>query len=127
MLDEAQFLTKQQVAQLTDIVDIFGIPVVTYGLRTDFQGELFEGSQYLLAWADEYVELKTVCHCGKKAIMNMRTDAHGNKLSSGPQVQVGGNNSYIATCRTHYKAGKALPFVSVHPCTASPAPTTINV
>lgn len=104
LIDEAQFLTKQQVLQLTDVVDKLNLPALAYGLRTDFQGNLFPGSAYLLAWADEIVELKTVCHCGKKATMNIRLDANGQVVIAGDQVQIGGNDSYIATCRKHFKS-----------------------
>ncbi|GGI86781.1 thymidine kinase [Legionella impletisoli] len=103
LIDEAQFLTRNQVQQLTDITDELKIPVLAYGLRTDFRGELFEGSQYLLAWADELVEIKTICHCGRKATMILRLDAEGNVLSEGEQVLIGGNNMYISTCREHFK------------------------
>lgn len=102
LVDEAQFLNKTQVMQLMEIVDKLDIPVLTYGLRSDFQGEPFEGSKYLLVWADNLVEIKTICHCGKKAIMNVRIDSAGKKLKSGAQVQIGGNESYIAMCRKHY-------------------------
>ena len=103
LIDEAQFLSKRQVSQLTDIVDTLKIPVLCYGLRADFRGELFPGSQYLLAWGDELIELKTICHCGRKASMNLRIDGNGNAVKSGAQVQIGGNESYIALCRIHYK------------------------
>ena len=103
LVDEAQFLTQQQVRQLTDIVDDLGVSVLSYGLRTDFSDELFEGSQYLLAWADELCEIKTVCHCGCKATMVVRLDADGKTVSSGDQVQIGGNDEYTSVCRTHYK------------------------
>ncbi|CEG58500.1 thymidine kinase [Legionella fallonii] len=103
LLDEAQFLTREQVYQLTEITDNLSIPVLAYGLRTDYKGELFAGSQFLLAWADELVELKTICHCGRKAIMNMRINAEGEVVVEGEQVFIGGNESYVATCRLHYK------------------------
>ncbi len=103
LIDEAQFLTKEQVHQLTEITDQLSIPVLAYGLRTDFRGELFPGSQFLLAWADELVELKTICHCGSKAIMNMRIDAQGEAVVEGEQVFIGGNESYVSTCRLHFK------------------------
>lgn len=102
LIDEAQFLTKQQVQQVCKVVDELNIPVLCYGLRTDFQGEPFPGSLYLLAWADNLVEIKTVCHCGRKATMNMRIDADGNKVSIGQQVQVGGNEMYVSVCRAHF-------------------------
>jgi len=104
LLDEAQFLTKTQVYALGDIVDKLGIPVLAYGLRTDFKGELFEGSLHLLAWADELVEIKTICHCGKKANMVLRLDENGEPLKSGEQIQIGGNDSYVSVCRKHYKS-----------------------
>lgn len=103
LIDEAQFLTRQQVYQLTEITDELGLPVLAYGLRTDFQGELFEGSQYLLAWADELVEMKTICHCGRKAAMILRLDECGKVVVEGAQICIGGNNVYVSTCRKHYK------------------------
>ena len=103
LVDEAQFLTREQVQQLSEIVDQRGIPVLTYGLRTDFQGELFEGSAHLLAWADELREIKTICHCGRKATMVVRLDADGQPIRSGEQVHIGGNEQYVSMCRTHYK------------------------
>lgn len=103
LIDEAQFLTKIQVYQLTDITDHLNIPVLTYGLRTDFRGELFEGSQSLLAWADEMTEIKTICHCGSKATRILRLDEHGKVLCEGSQVLIGGNDMYISTCRKHFK------------------------
>lgn len=103
LIDEAQFLTKAQVYQLTDIADQLGIPVLAYGLRTDFRGELFEGSQYLLAWADELIEIKTICHCGRKATMILRLNETGEVVSEGAQVLIGGNNVYMSTCRQHFK------------------------
>jgi len=102
LVDEAQFLTKKQVQQLTRIVDLLDIPVLAYGLRSDFLGEPFLGSQYLLIWADNLVEIKTICHCGKKAIMNARIDASGNRIKMGEQVEIGGNERYIALCRKHF-------------------------
>lgn len=105
LMDEAQFLTKEQVIQLSDVVDTHNLPVLAYGLRSDFLGEPFEGSKYLLAWAEDLVELKTICHCGRKATMNMRIDAHGHAVSEGNQIEIGGNDRYIATCRKHYKLG----------------------
>ena len=108
LLDEAQFLTKGQVEQLTQIVDELNVPVLAYGLRTDFQTEPFPGSMYLLAWADIIIELKTICHCGRKATMNMRIDEHGNKVHKGEQVEIGGNDRYVATCRRHFRSGQAM-------------------
>lgn len=103
LVDEAQFLTKEQVQQLTDIVDVLNLPVLAYGIRSDFRGEPFAGSMYLLIWADNLVEIKTICYCGKKAIMNARIDAQGNIIKKGAQIQIGGNESYIAMCRKHFK------------------------
>jgi len=105
LVDEAHFLSKQQVEQLTMIVDYLGIPVMAYGLRSDFMGEPFEGSQYLLAWAENLTEIKTICHCGKKAIMNIRIDEKGQKVSEGEQVEIGGNELYVSTCRRHFTQG----------------------
>jgi len=103
LIDEAQFLTRDQVFQLTDVTDNLHIPVLAYGLRTDFQGEPFEGSKYLLAWADTLKELKAICHCGTKAIMVLRLDAEGNAVTEGSQVEIGGNDRYISMCRKHFK------------------------
>ena len=103
LVDEAQFLSAQQVGQLTEIVDRLDIPVLAYGLRTDFLGELFEGSRQLLALADELREIKTVCHCGRKATMVVRLDSEGKAVSSGDQIQIGGNESYVSMCRQHFK------------------------
>lgn len=103
LIDEAQFLTKEQVKALSDVVDNLDIPVLCYGLRTDFRGELFSGSQYLLAWADKLVELKTVCHCGRKAGMVLRVDENGEPYNEGEQVVIGGNERYVSVCRKHYK------------------------
>ena len=105
LVDEAQFLTEAQVRQLSDLCDDHNIPVLAYGLRTDFRGELFEGSQYLLAWADSLVEVKTICHCGSKATMVLRIDADGRAIKDGRQVQIGGNERYLSVCRRHFKAG----------------------
>jgi len=106
LLDEAQFLTKSQVFELGEIVDKLKIPVLAYGLRTDFKGELFEGSLHLLAWSDELIEIKTVCHCGKKAIMVLRLDENGVPLNSGEQIQIGGNDNYVSVCRKHFKSAE---------------------
>ena len=103
LVDEAQFLTKAQAWQLSEVVDALRIPVLCYGLRTDFRGELFEGSQYLLAWADELTEIKTICHSGKKATMTVRVDAQGHALQDGPQVEIGGNDRYVSVSRAEYK------------------------
>ncbi len=107
LIDEAQFLSPAQVEQLSDVVDILKIPVLAYGLRTDFLGNLFPGSQHLLGWADEISEIKTVCHCGKKAIMNVRVDKNGHAVTQGSQIFIGGNDTYLATCRRHFKQMQA--------------------
>ena len=99
LIDEAQFLTRPQVEQLAKVADQVGIPVLCYGIRTDFQGNLFPGSAALLGWADNLIELKTICHCGRKATMNLRTDAEGKPIKEGEQVEIGGNERYIAMCR----------------------------
>ena len=103
LVDEAQFLSKAQVWQLTEIVDALNVPVLAYGLRTDFRGELFEGSQYLLAWADNLVEIKTICHTGRKATMVVRVDEHGHAVTDGPQVEIGGNDRYVSVSRGEFK------------------------
>lgn len=103
LVDEAQFLSKQQVWQLTDIVDSLNVPVLAYGLRTDFRGELFEGSKYLLAWADSFQEIKTICHTGRKATMVIRVDAHGRAMTEGAQVEIGGNDRYVSVSRAEFK------------------------
>ena len=103
LVDEAQFLNKEQVWQLSEVCDQLGIPVLCYGIRTDFQGQLFAGSQWLLAWADELHELKTICHCGKKANMVVRVDEQGRALQEGTQVEIGGNDRYVSLCRRHFK------------------------
>ena len=105
LVDEAQFLTKNQVRQLSDVCDELSVPVLAYGLRTDFQGNLFEGSELLLAWADSLNEIKTICHCGAKATMVLRIDSQGNAVKDGRQVQIGGNDRYLSVCRRHFKAG----------------------
>lgn len=102
MVDEAQFLTKDHVLGLARVCDDLKIPVLCYGLRTDFQAELFPGSAHLLALADQLVELKAVCACGSKSTMNLRVDATGNAIKQGAQTEVGGNDRYIALCRKHY-------------------------
>lgn len=102
-IDEAQFLNKQQVQQLIAVVDELDIPVLAYGLRTDFLGETFEGSRYLLAWADKLIELKTVCHCGRKANFVVRIDQNGQAAKEGEQVEVGGNDRYESMCRKHFR------------------------
>lgn len=102
LVDEAQFLTSAQVWQLARIADRARIPVLCYGLRTDFRGELFEGAAALLAIADRLVELRAVCHCGAKATMNLRIDAHGAPVRDGAQTEIGGNDRYLALCRRHF-------------------------
>lgn len=103
LIDEAQFLTRDQVFELSDVTDKLNIPVLAYGLRTDFQGEPFEGSKYLLAWSDNLKEIKAICHCGSKAIMVIRLDGDGNAVTEGTQVEIGGNDRYISMCRKHFK------------------------
>ena len=107
LIDEAQFLAEAQVWQLARIADDLSIPVLAYGLRTDFLGALFEGSQTLLAIADVLTEIKAVCECGRKAIMNLRIDAGGNAVAAGAQTEIGGNDRYVALCRRHFTAALA--------------------
>ncbi|MEP3053841.1 MULTISPECIES: thymidine kinase [Ascidiaceihabitans] len=102
-IDEAQFLSRDQVWQLADAVDDLGLPIMCYGLRVDFQGELFPGSATLLALADEMREVRTICHCGKKATMVVRKDDDGRVLTGGDQVQIGGNETYVSLCRRHWR------------------------
>jgi thymidine kinase len=102
-IDEAQFLTKAQVWQLACAVDDLGVPIMCYGLRVDFQGNLFPGSAALLAWADEMREVRTICHCGKKATMVVRKGPDGVVLKDGNQVQIGGNETYLSLCRRHWR------------------------
>ncbi|WP_260924022.1 thymidine kinase [Novosphingobium sp. 9] len=102
MVDEAQFLTEAQVWQCARIADAADIPVLCYGLRTDFRGQLFPGAAVLLGIADALVELKAVCHCGRKATMNMRVDAAGHAVREGAQTEIGGNERYVALCRRHF-------------------------
>ena len=104
LVDEAQFLTVDHVGQLARVVDELDIPVLCYGLRTDFLGRLFEGSAQLLAWADNLVELKTVCHCGAKATMVVRVRSDGRVETTGAQVEIGGNDRYVPLCRKHFRA-----------------------
>jgi thymidine kinase len=103
-IDEAQFLSKDQVWQLARAVDDLGVPVMCYGLRVDFQGNLFPGSAALLAWADEMREVRTICHCGKKATMVVRKGPDGRALRQGEQVVIGGNETYVSLCRRHWRA-----------------------
>jgi len=109
LVDEAQFLAPAQVRQLTDVADTLGLPVLCYGLRTDFQGNLFPGSAALLGWADDLIELKTICHCGRKATMNLRTGPDGRAVREGEQVEIGGNERYVPMCRRHYKEALTGP------------------
>ncbi|NNF67490.1 MAG: thymidine kinase [Gammaproteobacteria bacterium] len=103
MVDEAQFLSKEQVYQLGEVSDRLRIPVLAYGLRTDFQGEPFPGSLYLLAWADNLKEIKAICDCGSKATMVVRLDEAGNAIRDGSQIEIGGNDRYLSVCRRHFK------------------------
>lgn len=102
LVDEAQFLTRDQVFQLGRVSDELGVPVLAYGLRTDFRGEPFEGSKYLLAWADNLNEIKAICHCGRKATMVLRLDDAGRPIRQGSQVEIGGNDRYVSMCRRHF-------------------------
>ena len=106
-VDEAQFLTSDQVWQLARTVDDLNLPVMCYGLRVDFLGKLFPGSATLLALADEMREVRTICHCGKKATMVIRRDAEGRTMADGAQVQIGGNDTYVSLCRRHWRAAMA--------------------
>ena len=96
-------MAQNQVRQLSDLCDLHDIPVLAYGLRTDFQGKLFEGSEHLLAWADSLVEVKTICHCGRKATMVLRMDSKGQPIKEGRQIQIGGNDRYVSVCRKEFK------------------------
>ena len=112
LVDESQFLTPLQVKQLGAVVDDVNVPVLCYGLRTDFRGELFPGSAQLLAWADNLVEIKTICHCGRKAIMVVRVKADGAAEREGAQIEIGGNERYVSLCRRHFSqalAGAKIP------------------
>jgi thymidine kinase len=108
LIDEAQFITKKQVKQLCKICDVLNKPVLAYGLRSDYKAEPFEGSMYLLALADILIELKTICHCGRKATMNMRIDEHGKQIKEGNQVVIGGNESFTAVCRRCFFLGQGV-------------------
>ncbi len=103
LVDEAQFLTPEQVRQLAEVADDLGVPVMCYGLRTDFRGELFPGSAALLALADSLREIRTICHCGRKATMVARMDAEGRAMTEGAQVEIGGNDRYVPLCRVHWR------------------------
>jgi thymidine kinase len=112
LVDESQFLTSEQVRQLASVVDDMNVPVLCYGLRTDFRGELFPGSAQLLAWADNLVELKSICHCGRKAIMVVRVKSDGTAERQGAQIEIGGNERYVPLCRRHFSqalAGAKIP------------------
>ena len=109
LIDEAQFLSKAQVNQLTKVVDEENVPVLTYGIRTDFLGETFEGSKYLMAWADEIKEIKAICHCGKKATMNARIDSSGRMETEGNQIEIGGNERYVSLCRSCFSKADTGP------------------
>ena len=109
LIDEAQFLSKAQVHQLTKVVDEENVPVLTYGIRTDFLGETFEGSKYLMAWADEIKEIKAICHCGKKATMNARIDSSGRMETEGNQIEIGGNERYVSLCRRCFSKADTGP------------------
>lgn len=102
-VDEAQFLTEEQVWQLARVADDLGVPVMCYGLRVDFQGKLFPGSSALLALADDMREVRTICHCGRKATMVVRHDENGKVMKDGDQVQIGGNETYVSLCRKHWR------------------------
>jgi thymidine kinase len=112
LVDESQFLTPEQVKQLGAVVDELNIPVLCYGLRTDFRGELFPGSAQLLGWADNLIEIKTICHCGRKAIMVVRVKSDGTAEREGEQIEIGGNERYVPLCRRHFSqalAGATIP------------------
>lgn len=111
LIDEAHFLKKEQVIQLSEIATKADVAVLCYGLRSDFLGEPFEGSKYLLAWAEELCEIKTICNCGRKGIMNVRIDATGAPVVSGDQIQIGGNESYISQCMKCFKS-KVTTFIN---------------
>ena len=113
IVDEAQFLTKAQVQELVRIVDELNVPVIAYGLRTDFQNNFFEGSQWLMAWADTIEEVKTICWCGKKAVCNARV-MNGKVVKEGEQVLLGGNSQYVSLCRKHFNAGNLGNFSELH-------------
>lgn len=108
LIDEAHFLTKAQVKQLTYVVYHYKRPALCYGIRTDFCGELFPGSHYLLAWAQELIEVKTICHCGSKATMVLRLDESGKVIKNGAQILIGGNDRYVSVCQKHHDLGQAF-------------------
>lgn len=109
IVDEAQFLAKEQVELLTELVDDYNIPVICYGLRADFRGNFFEGSHWLMAWADTIEEVKTICWCGRKAICNARLDGQGGITKVGEQVVLGASDKYVGLCRRHWKQGDPGP------------------
>lgn len=113
IVDEAQFLTKAQVEQLVRVVDELNVPVIAYGLRADFQGKLFEGSQWLMAWADTIEEVKTICWCGRKATFNARVQ-DGRVVKQGDQILLGGSEQYVSLCRRHWMQGDLGPFEALH-------------
>lgn len=113
LLDEAHFLNKKQVLELSQITIDLNVPVLAYGIRTDFRGEPFEGSLYLLSWADKLVEVKTICHCGSKATMVMRVDENNQKIHEGNQIEIGGNTRYVSVCRKHFVQDNAGPKIQV--------------
>ena len=120
LVDEAQFLSQRHVLQLCEVADPLDIPVICYGLRTDFQGKLFPGSAALLALADSLIELKAVCECGRKATMNLRVDEEGHAVAAGEQTEIGGNDRYIALCRRHFfqRLQRAAPRREASACRA---------
>jgi thymidine kinase len=130
LVDEAQFLNRAQVYQLSEIVDRLNIPVLCFGLRTDFQGELFEGSKYLLAWADRLTEIKTICHTGRKANMVVRVDDEGYALKEGAQVEIGGNERYVSVSRAEFKkvfiGGERIKFIEPVPADSEDENTADN-
>ncbi len=113
IVDEAQFLTRQQVELLVKIVDEYNVPVICYGLRTDFQNRFFEGSQWLMAWADTIEEIKTICWCGRKATCNARV-VNSQVVKEGDQIVLGGSGQYVSLCRKHYMAGDLGDFKDLH-------------
>ena len=113
IVDEAQFLSKDEVRLLTDIVDEYNVPVICYGLRTDFQGNFFEGSHWLMAWADTIEEIKTICWCGRKATFNARVQ-NGHIVREGEQIMMGGNSAYVSLCRRHWKDGNLGSFCNLN-------------
>ncbi len=125
LVDEAQFLSRDQVFQLSEVVDRNNIPVLCFGLRTDFQGELFEGSKHLLAWADQLEEIKTICHTGRKATMVVRVDENGYALKEGSQVEIGGNDRYVSVSRREFKevflGGKRVRLIDPPPQPGEPS------